>query len=150
MMHLGDRVCFEDVERRVKSLRATDEAQWGVMRVGEMVRHVDGAFRMALGEEPVARVASPLPRGLVKWIALWSPLRWPHGLPTVPELRRGEQRVRVGEFAADHAVLLEGLQRFGRLRELQTDHPIFGRMRTRDWMRWGWLHTDHHLRQFGR
>ena len=28
-------------------------------------------------------------------------------------------------------------------------HPIFGRLSASDWFRWGYLHTDHHLRQFG-
>jgi hypothetical protein len=28
-------------------------------------------------------------------------------------------------------------------------HPIFGKMSQREWMRWGYLHSDHHLRQFG-
>jgi len=28
-------------------------------------------------------------------------------------------------------------------------HPIFGRMSLWEWQRWGYLHTDHHLRQFG-
>jgi hypothetical protein len=28
-------------------------------------------------------------------------------------------------------------------------HPIFGRMSEAAWMRWAYLHTDHHLRQFG-
>ena len=27
-------------------------------------------------------------------------------------------------------------------------HPIFGPMTLRAWMRWGYLHVDHHLRQF--
>ena len=29
-------------------------------------------------------------------------------------------------------------------------HPMFGPMTPEDWMRWGYLHADHHLRQFGR
>jgi len=29
-------------------------------------------------------------------------------------------------------------------------HPIFGQMTRAEWLRWGYLHTDHHLRQFGR
>jgi hypothetical protein len=29
-------------------------------------------------------------------------------------------------------------------------HPMFGGMTAKDWMRWGYLHADHHLRQFGR
>ena len=28
-------------------------------------------------------------------------------------------------------------------------HPIFGRMSQRAWLRWAYLHMDHHLRQFG-
>jgi hypothetical protein len=28
-------------------------------------------------------------------------------------------------------------------------HPMFKEMSEKDWMRWGYLHTDHHLRQFG-
>ena len=28
-------------------------------------------------------------------------------------------------------------------------HPMFGHMSYDDWQRWGYLHMDHHLRQFG-
>jgi Protein of unknown function (DUF1569) len=28
-------------------------------------------------------------------------------------------------------------------------HPLFGRMSASSWMRWAYLHADHHLRQFG-
>lgn len=28
-------------------------------------------------------------------------------------------------------------------------HPQFGQMSEKEWMRLGYLHTDHHLRQFG-
>ena len=28
-------------------------------------------------------------------------------------------------------------------------HPIFGSLSEAAWMRWGYLHMDHHLRQFG-
>jgi hypothetical protein len=28
-------------------------------------------------------------------------------------------------------------------------HPIFGAMAKEEWHRWGYLHLDHHLRQFG-
>jgi hypothetical protein len=28
-------------------------------------------------------------------------------------------------------------------------HPIFGPLSYPQWMRWGYLHCDHHLRQFG-
>jgi hypothetical protein len=28
-------------------------------------------------------------------------------------------------------------------------HPIFGTLSERSWLRWAYLHMDHHLRQFG-
>jgi len=28
--------------------------------------------------------------------------------------------------------------------------PIFGPLTRAEWLRWGYLHADHHLRQFGR
>jgi hypothetical protein len=28
-------------------------------------------------------------------------------------------------------------------------HPILGRLSRGQWMRWGYRHMDHHLRQFG-
>jgi len=28
-------------------------------------------------------------------------------------------------------------------------HPLFGRLTTAEWGRWGYRHMDHHLRQFG-
>ena len=32
---------------------------------------------------------------------------------------------------------------------LTRPHPVFGPMTRGAWLRWGYLHTDHHLRQFG-
>jgi hypothetical protein len=28
-------------------------------------------------------------------------------------------------------------------------HSFFGRLSRTEWLRWGYLHMDHHLRQFG-
>ena len=37
----------------------------------------------------------------------------------------------------------------GKLDFSWADHPFFGAMSVEQWMRWGYLHADHHLRQFG-
>jgi len=29
------------------------------------------------------------------------------------------------------------------------EHPLFGPMSRAEWLRWGYLHMDHHFRQFG-
>lgn len=150
MRNLGERACLEQMLERVAALEETDRALWGVMSVGEMVRHVEQAFRVAVGERSVERAPSPLPRHLFKWLALRVARPWPKNVPTVPELRRGTERMQTGAFCDDRAALLDVMRRFASGGPLGAEHPIFGRMRPSDWMRWGYLHADHHLRQFGR
>lgn len=116
----------------------------------EMLCHVTDAFRVALGEltPPPMRVMGL--RGAVpKWFALSVPLPWPHGLrgPAAVDPRQGG--TKPAEFDADRARVIETTRRFiGDVSDGQT-HPMFGPMSRADWLRWGWLHLDHHLRQFG-
>ncbi len=137
-----------ELRDRLARLREADERRWGKMCAGEMVWHVREAFRLALGDRPPVRRSSTMPRRVMKLFALHLPLPWPHGVATVPELERVHARTE--EFAVDRAGLLDAMERFARRRENRTEHPILGRMTPSDWMRWGYLHTDHHLRQFGR
>jgi hypothetical protein len=54
-------------------------------------------------------------------------------------------------FDEDRARLLEIFERFCEDPPHEDcPHPIFGILTREEWMRWGWLHADHHLRQFGR
>ena len=60
-------------------------------------------------------------------------------------LEKGAQPTdRVARF------LLASMERFASQTERDVHpHPIFGPLTTWEWQRWGWLHADHHLRQFG-
>jgi hypothetical protein len=41
------------------------------------------------------------------------------------------------------------MERFAAHPSLEREpHPVFGPMTRVDWLRWGYLHVDHHLRQF--
>jgi hypothetical protein len=106
---------------------------------------------MAIGERNVTPATGALQRTLLKWIALYAPLPWPAGIVTRPEVDQGAGGTRPVQFPADVARLRVLTERLveeaprlgGRL------HPIFGRLSRRAWMRWAFLHMDHHLRQFG-
>ena len=92
-----------------------------------------------------------MPRIVVKWVALYAPCA---GRPASRRCRSsisGPPGRRPSEFAADVATL-EAL--LGQIRRRDGGapwprHPIFGRMSQRAWLRWAYLHMDHHLRQFG-
>lgn len=100
----------------------------------------------------LSHAATPLRRTIVKWIALYLPLRWPGGrILTRPEIDQEVGGTKPGDFAGDIATL-ESLVELITAPRRSFDweaHPIFGRMSDADWLRWGYLHMDHHLRQFG-
>lgn len=142
----------EELERRLGALQAGDARLWGEMSLAEMLCHVRGAFRTAMGEiEVVAKApAQPLPPKVLKFVALRMPVPWPKGMQTLAELKKGTPAMRAGAVEEERAGLLEAMKQFVRPEQRRGDHGMFGPMTYGDWMRWGYLHTDHHLRQFGR
>ncbi len=88
---------------------------------------------------------------MLKGFALYIPLLWPRGVATRPELDQKKGGTPPAEFRADVQALADLLDRFVQLpRDYQfQSHPMFGEMRESEWMRWGYLHMDHHFRQFG-
>ena len=143
----------EEILRRLRALRPDSARRWGRMSVHQMVCHCSDALRMGMGELPVSEGSYPVPRVLVKWIALYVPLPWPPGrISTRPEIDQAcGAGTRPADFAADVAELAALLERFTATNPTLPwpPHPTFGPMSGRAWLRWGYLHMDHHLRQFG-
>jgi uncharacterized protein DUF1569 len=135
---------------RLRTVRPDSVRRWGRMSAHQMVCHVADCFRMALGK-PMKPTGRLFERTVVKWIALYSPLRWPPGLETNPEVDQEGEGTRPVDFATDLAEVEGLLERVtAPTRALAgRPHPVFGSMSDAAWLRWGYLHTDHHLRQFG-
>lgn len=151
MRTLGRPADEAEIRERLRAVRPDSRALWGRMCCHEMLCHLADSVRMAFGERDVKPVGGPLDRTLVKWLALWAPLRWPHGLPTLPEIDPRRAGSHPEAFAADRAVFEALLGRMTAEAERldRRPHPLFGPLSRRDWLRWGWVHADHHLRQFG-
>jgi hypothetical protein len=139
-----------EILRRLRTLRPERAARWGRMSAPQMICHLADSFRMAIGERSVAIHTSALKRTLLKWIVLYVPAPWPPGIDTSPEIDQERGGTKPVEFAADLARVEGLLETFTACGTLGgQDHPVFGAMSEPEWLRWGWLHTDHHLRQFG-
>jgi hypothetical protein len=87
----------------------------------------------------------------MKYVALQVPMRWPKNVPTLPEMEQGVGGTCPSDFETDRKSLMQTLNRFcvpdpglGKY-----PHPMFGMMSVDEWLRWGYLHCDHHFRQFG-
>ena len=142
---------LQALKSRIASLTSDTAPQWGDMTAAQAVCHMTDSLLYGLNRRTIhTRIKSPLPVGLYKWLALNFPTKWPKGVPTTPEMKQGVGGTPPAEFQCDRETLLQALDAFAANRGNWPPHPIFAGMTTREWHRWAWLHTDHHLRQFGR
>lgn len=139
-----------EILSRLEAVRETSSRQWGKMSAHQMICHLSDSFRGVMGEKSLS-MAPWFGRGIAKWFALHVPLQWPKGMKTRPEMDQLVAGTPPAAFARDVAELRRLFERFvADQRDFQwTPHPIFGPMSEDDWMRWGYLHMDHHFRQFG-
>jgi len=135
---------------RLRRLAPDSPRQWGRMTPHQAVCHLSDSFRAIMGDKSASSIATPFSRTVIKWIALNAPMKWPTGVKTMPEVDQEIGGTKPVEFARDRHDLEALMEQFAvkQGRELQP-HPMFGPMTTEQWQRWGWLHMDHHLRQFG-
>jgi hypothetical protein len=144
----GDK---QDVLERLAKVQPNHRARWGRMSAHQMLCHLNDSFLAVMGERYVSPATGPLQRTVVKWIALYAPIPWPKGIPTRPEMDQLLGGTPPFEFEHDKQALVAMIDRFSNpKRDFKwSAHPIFGKMLDPEWLRWGYLHTDHHLRQFG-
>jgi hypothetical protein len=117
----------------------------------EMLCHLSDSFRGMLGERQVSSANwSPLRRYVFKWIAFHTPLPWPKGIDTLPEVNPHRAGTKPIEFERDRSELLAVMRRFVAADARYVPHPMFGEMTRDEWLIWTFRHVDHHLRQFGR
>ena len=140
-----------EIRQRIRNLSAESSRQWGKMTAGQMVCHLTDGFQMATGERPVQETSSLRGRTGLKCIALDVPLPWAKGFPTFPEADAFRDGTRPTEFARDLERLERSLQAFAGSASAGHcgRHPFFGALSPNLWLRWGYLHADHHLRQLG-
>jgi hypothetical protein len=139
-----------EILRRLRTVRSDSFATWGRMSAHQMICHVADALRMATGEISVSPATGALQRTVVKWVALYLPLPWPAGISSRPEIDQEALGTKPVSFTSDVAQVESLLKLVAASRCITWPaHPIFGRMSHKEWLRWAYLHMDHHLRQFG-
>lgn len=145
MPSLHDPLHRASCESRVRALSPNANRWWGTMSPDQMLWHINQALAMNLGRTTGEMMRIPLPRALMKMVALYLP--WPRGVPTAPEFtaRRtydfaDEQRQCLALIAATADKPLDS--------EWGT-HVAFGKLTGKQASRLSALHLDHHLRQFG-
>lgn len=139
-----------ETRTRLGSLHPGLKRRWGTLSPGGVVSHLALSYEMAAGVGTCSERTGFLERTALRYLALHVPVRWVRGYPTLPELVEGAPGAQPQEFARDQARLLAAYDNFVEGgAEAGRAHPILGPLTYWEWMRWGYLHADHHLRQFG-
>jgi hypothetical protein len=152
MKTLGNETDKDFLLSRLRQLKPDSTRRWGKMTPHQMVCHLNDSFKSVIGERDVSpRKSNLLKRTVVRWIALYAPFKWPHGVPTRPENDQERGGTPPEDFKRDVDALVTMIERVtGSPGDFQWHrHPLFDEMSDRDWWRWDYLHVDHHLRQFG-
>lgn len=140
----------ERLMARLEALGADAERRWGRMTPHQAVCHLSDTFRGILGDRPLPPKAIDWKRKLIRFLVFTSPMPWPEGAPTSPQIDAEKGGTAPGDFGTDVADLRVLMDRF-----VATDgrglapHWAWGAMSRGVWGRYGWRHLDHHLRQFG-
>ncbi len=152
MKTLSDAAALAGILDRLDRLPPNAPAHWGRMSAHQMLCHLTDSFLACFGEKYASPATGLFERTVMKWAALYMPLPWPKDIATRPEIDQvAGGGTPPAAFDQDRQALVGATARFcDPTRDSTRDfHPIFGRMSRDEWMRWAWLHMDHHLRQFG-
>ena len=137
---------------RLQLVRPETPRHWGTLTAGEMLCHLGDAHEFVLGTRtPPETATAGEPRPLLKWAALYAPIRWPKGAKTRAGVDPRREGSRPVEFESDRGRAISTLELLARAepRTLTAHHFRFGPMSAADWHRWAYRHVAHHLRQFG-
>jgi hypothetical protein len=152
MARRADERKLDSLAARLQIIRPDSVRRWGTLTAGEMLCHLGDAHEFVLGlRTPPGPAPGGAGRPLLKWAALYAPIRWPKGAKTRAGVDPRRDGTRPADFEADR------LRATTSLRLLVTADPAtlaprhfrFGPMTAADWHRWAYRHVDHHLRQFG-
>lgn len=152
MKVLTDPFVLNEAVERLQKLQPGAVRVWGKMSAAGMLCHLNDAYAGMIGARRASATGADRStwagRNVMRLFALHVPLQWPRGVPTVPEADQLIGGTQPKVFEEDRARVLASMQAFATMDFDGFGHPIFGRMTQWEWMRWAWLHADHHLRQF--
>lgn len=151
MKTIFDAAIHESLRVRAGRLTPDSARQWGRMTPHQAVCHLNDSFLLVLGDRTTNFRANTLfNRTVARFLALSTPVPWPKGVRTSPEIDQERNGTPPGVFAGDVARLCDLMTRFRETGGRDLDpHVAFGPLTSGEWGRWGYRHVHHHLSQFG-
>jgi hypothetical protein len=126
-----------EILQRLSRVRPDSRRKWGKMTPHQMVCHLCDSLRFSLGERDAESVENIFTRTVMKWVALYTPLPWPHGIPTMATMDQQAGGTPPIEFDRDKQEFQVLMDRFLSAPSLSATvrHPFFGEMSEFEWKR---------------
>ena len=100
---------------RLRRVNPSSQRRWGKMTPHQMVVHLNDSFKSVIGERKISvRQTNAVARALIRWIALYAPFKWPHGVPTMPENDPERGGTSPDDFKRDVEALAAMIERLTR------------------------------------
>lgn len=132
---------------RMEKLEKDKECAWGSMSVSAMLYHCNFTNKAILKARPSSRKRT-LKQHLLKFLVFNIKKEIPKGIKGNPKFfSQDSETLNFEEQKEEWKRVISGFTKVEG--PLAGEHPKFGRLDTKDWGRFVWLHMDHHLRQFG-
>lgn len=148
MQTIFDAQTYEQIVRRVESLKPDSARQWGKMTASQMLEHSSRALEMATGARPTPQMFIGKLIGWIVFRGFIGERPFARNAPTGPDFIVKDEP----DFSAAKAktlALLKDLHEQGEQRCEGRIHGFFGPMTGAHWGISQFKHMDHHLRQFG-
>ena len=132
---------------RARRLTPASQPRWGSFTVDRMLAHMVDAFAMGMGEIEIRPRNVPV----IGWwpfnVLFIRLVGMPKNAPTAREIISRPP----SSIDAELLALEQAMNRFAAQHERKDwpVHPVFGKLSRSSWGMLGYVHTDHHLRQFG-
>jgi len=149
MKSLFESETHQDILNRVENLNENSLANWGKMKVGQMLKHCQLPLEVALGKRKMKTNTGFLKKIVFK---LFKPLMyndkpWKRNLKTPKEFVITEPQI----FSVEKDNLVTLINEFANKKNNTNwpEHPLFGHFTTEQRGKMQYKHIDHHLTQFG-
>ncbi len=134
---------------RTKMLQQNTMPLWGSMNVSEMLHHCNKATEAILEGVPTFK-KSTLKQRILKLLFLHVVKKLPKNANAPDRFNVKKNQLQTGGFEIEQQEFLKLIERFAQHQQpINLSHPVFGKLNTKEWGMFSWMHLDHHLRQFG-
>ena len=147
MYNLFEQKHFADILNRLEKLQPTTNAQWGKMKVDQMLAHCAITLSTPFAPNTKQHLLGKIFGKMAKKSSL-SNAPFKKNSPTDKSFIVKDAR----QFEIEKANLIAGIKRFteaGPNGITNNKHPFFGEFTSKDWSFLMHKHLDHHLKQFG-